>query len=262
MQQTAWNDGAAYERYVGQWSRIIAPRFIAWLAAAQRLTWLDVACGTGALTEAILFGAQPSAVDAIDRSPAYLEYARGHISDQRVRFEEGSAESLPYPDSSFDIAISGLVLNFIDARRAVAEQRRVTKPGGTIAAYIWDYADGYEYARLFWDAAIAVDSAAAAYDPRVLFSLCQGAGLGGLFRENGLTEVETTHLDATASLPHFDAYWQALDARQGSTAEYLSRIGDATREKIQRELSSRVRRDQGGAVHLNLRAIAVKGRLC
>jgi len=260
MPATAWSDAAAYEGYVGQWSRLIAPQFVEWLAAPPSLRWLDVACGTGALTEAILHTARPTGVAAIDRSPGYLDFARQQVSDPRAQFETGSAEALPYTDSSFDIAVSGLALNFLDASLALAEQRRVVKEGGTIAAYLWDYAGAYDYARFFWEAAVAVDPTAESYDPRRRFRRCNGAGLEQLFAEHGLTEVVATNLDATASFPTFDAYWQALDARQGSMSEYLSGISEETRAAVRTNLSARVSREASGAVHLKLRAVAAKGQ--
>lgn len=262
MSPSAWSDATAYERYVGQWSRIIAPRFVHWLAAPPGSAWLDIACGTGALTQAILDHKQPSTIDALDPSPAYLRAAQANLKDPRVRFRQGAAESLPYPDATFDITVSGLVLNFIDAPRALAEQRRVTKPGGTIAAYIWDYAGAYEYARLFWDSAHAVDPGVTPFDPRQKYPLCGSDKLDDVFRKSGLADALTIPIDATASFSTFDAYWSAIDARQGSMAEYLSSISDATRAKIRGELATRVRRDADGGVHLNLRAIAVKGRVC
>ncbi|HYL78994.1 MAG TPA: methyltransferase domain-containing protein [Bryobacteraceae bacterium] len=262
MQQTAWNDAAAYESYVGQWSRIIAPMFVQWLSPPPNLKWLDVACGTGALTSAILNSAHPAAIDAIDRSPAYLNYAREHVPDPRAHFQLGTADELPYPASSFDLAVSGLILNFIDADRALAEQCRVAKPSATIAAYIWDYAGAYDYARFFWDAAAAVDPAATEYDPKRRFVLHHADGLRQLFTNHALADVDTTFLDAQASFPNFDSYWQALDARQGSMAEYLSAIGEETRAAIRRNLAAQVQREENAPVRLRLRAIAVKGRMC
>jgi len=262
MQQTAWSDAAAYESYVGRWSRIIAPMFVQWLSPPLNLTWLDVACGTGALTSAILHSAQPAAIDAIDRSQAYLNYARQHESDPRVKFQLGSADTLPYPDSSFDMVASGLILNFIDADRVLAEQCRVAKASAMIAAYIWDYAGAYDYARLFWDAASAADPRAAEYDPRQRFAVGDAGELRQVFARRGLTNIDTTFVDAQASFPNFDAYWQALDARQGSMAEYLSAIGDETRAAIRRNLAAQVESEENAPVRLRLRAIAVRGRMC
>jgi SAM-dependent methyltransferase len=262
MSPSAWTDAAAYERYVGQWSRIIAPQFVDWLGASPGLAWLDIACGTGALTAAILELAQPASLNGVDPSPVYLGAAQANIKDARVRFRQGKAEALPYPGYSFDVVVSALVLNFIDAPRALVDQQRVVKAGGMIAAYIWDYAGQYEYARLFWDAALTVDSNVESYDPRRRFPLCGSVALDDVFRQSGLAEVQATAIDSTASFPSFDAYWQAIDARQGSMAEYLSSISEETRAQIRAGLSKRVRRDADGAVHLNLRAIAVKGRVC
>lgn len=174
-----WDDAAGYEAYVGHWSRALAPRFLAWLGLPRNLRWLDVACGTGAVTRAILANCGPAQVTGVDGSESYLEAARGDIHDARVRFEIGDARALPFPDASFDASVSGLALNFISADRTIPQQLRVTRPGGTVAAYVWDYAGGYEYARRFWDAALSVDARAANYDPGLNFDQLLGINNSG-----------------------------------------------------------------------------------
>lgn len=256
---TAWGDSLGYEGYVGRWSRQIAPAFVTWLGALPKLKWLDVACGTGALTSAIIANASPSEVIACDLSLNYLKYAQRVTSDPRVRLAAGNAQNLPFPAGTFDVVACGLVLNFLDADSAIEEQRRVTLPSGCIAAYVWDYAAGYELTRVFWDAAITVDSTAAAYDPGRQSLLCKPDALLDLFRRHGLKDVAVNQLDGVAQFPNFSAYWQSLDARQGTLAKYLSQIDEPTREKIKTTLSTRLHCDSSGLLKLQLRAFAVRG---
>ena len=158
MGTKVWASGVAYEPYVGRWSRLVASEFLRWLAIRDGARWVDVGCGTGAVVEAILRQADPSEVVGIDSSAAYVEYARAHIVDPRARFEVGSASALPLDDAQVDAAVTGLVLNFVpDAVQALGEMVRVTRPGGTVGAYVWDYAGQMQLMRQFWDAAGALD---------------------------------------------------------------------------------------------------------
>src|SRR3546814_6441872 len=153
-----WAAGDAYEPYVGRWSRSVAREFLNWLALQPDLAWLDIGCGTGALSRAILDGGSPRAVVGVDSSAGYLAHARRRNRDPRATFRIGDAQALPFPDRSFDAAVSGLVLNFVpDGARALAEMRRVLRPGGTAALYVWDYAGEMQLMRRFWDAAVALD---------------------------------------------------------------------------------------------------------
>ncbi len=134
-----WASGDAYEPYVGRWSRLVSCEFVDWLALPQDSRWLDVGCGTGALSQIILERCSPSQVVGVDPSQDYLDYARGHVIDARMSFRAGSAEALPVQDAEFDAAVAGLVLNFMtDTQRAVAEMRRAVRPGGAVAGYVWD----------------------------------------------------------------------------------------------------------------------------
>lgn len=156
---------SAYEPYVGRWSRLLAPRFVGWLGAPGGKPWLDVGCGTGALTEAILAAARPALVCGVDPSADYVEHARAKVRDHRASFAVGDAMALHFPDAAFFVAAAALVLNFVpDAGLAVAEMRRVVEPDGTVAAYVWDYAEGMTMMRIFWDAAVELDRTAASLD--------------------------------------------------------------------------------------------------
>jgi SAM-dependent methyltransferase len=244
---------------VGRWSRVIAPSFLQWLAVPAGARWLDVGCGTGALTNAIIGEAQPSSLSCVDSSAPYLAHATAGRWDERVTFDTGDATALPYSDRAFDAVVSGLLLNFVDADASVAEQRRVVRDKGLVGAYVWDYAGEYELVRYFWDSAAAVDPAAAAHDPGLRFPLCEPHALAALFRRHGLRNISTTRLIGIASFANFLEYWQTLDVRQGSLAEYLSAIDATTRGAIRSRLEEAVPRRPSGGLQLKLSAVAVVG---
>jgi ubiquinone/menaquinone biosynthesis C-methylase UbiE len=252
-----WNDAVGYEAYVGHWSRAIAPQFLAWLALPTGLKWLDVACGTGALTAAILERCAPEEVVGLDSSSDYLASARDGCRDSRVRFVAGDATILSFPATSFDVSVSGLALNFIAFDRALAEQIKVVRPGGTIAAYVWDYAGEYEFARRFWDAALSIDPRAATYDPGRKSTICSEQNLLEALATAGCTEVETRVFDDSGEFPSREAYWHAFDGRQGSTSQYLSLLTDEQRLHLKDSLLSTMNPE--GPVKLKIRALAVKG---
>ena len=160
-----WRNAGAYEAYMGRWSRQIAEVVLAWLRPPPDGSWLDVGCGTGALSESILREAAPAEVVGVDPSDGFVAHAREHVRDGRVRFEVGDAQALPFEDGEFDAVVSGLVLNFIpDSERGVAEMTRVARPDGVVAAYVWDYAGEMQLMRHFWDAAAALDPTAVELD--------------------------------------------------------------------------------------------------
>jgi SAM-dependent methyltransferase len=253
-----WNDAAGYEAYVGRWSRAIAPRFLAWLGLPGGLKWLDVACGTAALTEAILSCCDPQEVVGLDRSVEYLASARRSCLGPHVQLLAGDAGALSFRSNTFDVCVSGLALNFIPFDRALAEQRRVVRSGGTIGAYVWDYAGGYEFARRFWDAALRIDPHAADYDPGRKAAICREENLRAALVAAGCTDVETVVLDHSGEFPSREDYWRAFDGRQGSTAEYLSLLTDDQRHRLRDSLLSTM--NPHGPVRLKIRALAVKGR--
>ena len=136
--QDTWASGSAYELYVGRWSRLVARKFLQWLAVPAGSHWLDAGCGTGVLSQAILQFAAPRSVKGIDRSGGYIAHAREQVQDQRINFEVGDAQALPVETDRYDAVVSGLVLNFLpQPDRALSEMTRVVKQGGVVAAYVW-----------------------------------------------------------------------------------------------------------------------------
>jgi len=204
----AWASGASYEAYVGRWSRIVARDFILWLALSEDSEWLDVGCGTGALSQIILGIARPKKVKGIDRSESFIAHARGRVNDSRVEFETGDAQSLPVQEETFDTAVSGLVLNFVsEPQKMVSEMKRALRSGGTIALYVWDYADKMQFMRHFWDAAVALNPAASDLDEWPRFPVCNPEVLRGLFEGAGLSQIEVRPIDIETTFKDFDDYW-------------------------------------------------------
>ena len=216
-QQTAlWASGAAYESYVGRWSRIVAREFLNWFAGRAGLSWLDVGCGTGELTKAIVETQSPSRVVGIDPSEGFIAFAREHVQVENVEFDVGDAMSLPYEEDEFDAVVSGLVLNFVPGPdRALSEMARVTRPEGIVAAYVWDYADKMEMIRRFFDAAVALDPGAAEFDEGPRFTICDPDRLAETFERASFREVDTQAIEVSTTFRNFDDYWTPFLAGTG-----------------------------------------------
>jgi SAM-dependent methyltransferase len=262
VEDDGWDSGAAYERYVGRWSRQVAVKFLDSLDALRGLAWADVGCGTGALTAAILARSQPMSIHALDASQPFIDRARELIDDSRVHFECGNAVQLPWDVGRFDACVSGLVLNFVpDPAAMVREMARVTRRDGAVALYVWDYADGMEMLRLFWDAATAEDASAAALDEGGRFPICRPEPLRELFTSAGLQSVAVEAIDVPTVFQTFDDYWRPFLGRTGPAPAYLASLEDDTVERIKRRLHGRLTAEAGEPVALTARAWAVHGRV-
>ena len=256
----SWDSARAYEMYVGRWSRKVAAEFLRWLAPSPQLAWADVGCGTGALTAAILDGWDPSLVQGVDTSDAFVSQARQRVVDARARFETGDATRLPWAAATADLTVSGLVLNFIrDHEAATREMVRVTQPGGRVAAYVWDYAGGMQMMRHFWDAAIAVSPDDRKLDQAERFPLCQPEPLKTLFEGAGLKSVMVRAIDIATVFQDFDDYWTPFLGKTGAAPTYLASVSDELRERIRRHLESRLASGRKGPIELTARAWAVQG---
>lgn len=256
----AWGSGAPYEHYVGRWSRIVARRFLEWLNVPSGQTWGDVGCGTGALVDAILASADPRSVSAIDRSEGFVAAARRGITDPRVRFEAAEATALPWASASCDTTVSGLVLNFVpDAGAMVREMVRATRPGGRVAAYVWDYSGGMEMMRRFWDAALEVSPHDARLDQAERFPLCQPEPLNALFEATGLAAMAWCAIDIPTVFRDFDDYWRPFLGKQGAAPTYVASLDSPTRDRIAELLRSRLAPSADGAIALTARAWAIQG---
>jgi SAM-dependent methyltransferase len=254
-----WQQGDAYEDYVGRWSRRVAPRFLDWLDVPRERRWLDVGCGTGALAAAVLDRCAPATVDAVEPSDGFRAAAAARLGP-RVRVHAGRAEAVPLPDAAVDATVSALVLNFVpDAPAALREMARVTAPGGTVAAYVWDYAEGMQLMRWFWDAARALDPAAAALDEGTRFPLCRPEPLARAFAGAGLGDVAVTALEVPTVFADFDDYWRPFEGGQGPAPGYAMALDPSARERLREWLRARLPAAAGGTITLSARAWAVRG---
>lgn len=256
-----WTSGADYDQWMGRWSRLVAEEFLAWLGLNPNLSWLDVCCGSGVLTEAIVERCAPARVAGIDASPDQIRFARSRRGRPAVDFEIGDALNLPFAADSFDIAVCGLGLNYVpEPERAVREMRRVLVPKGIVAAYVWDFAEGARFLREFWDAAAAADRGALTHDQARRFPWCNRSELQELFERAGMKEVEAVALSITTRFTNFDDYWQPLLTGQGSAPNYLASRSARTRDAIRERLGRSLPTDSEGAIELPARAWAVRGR--
>ena len=260
MSADTWGSGAKYEAYVGRWSRMIAREFIPWLAVPTAQRWLDVGCGTGALTQTILDVAEPDSVTGVDPSEGFLAHARATITDPRARFLAGDARAAPIESESIDAVVSGLALNFVpDTARAAAEMARVARPGGTVAVYVWDYAGEMQFMRYFWDAAAAVDPQARELDEGPRFPICHPDALERLFSEAGLRDVTTRAIDIATTFRDFDDYWTPFLGGQGAAPSYLMRLDEQQRAAIRERLRAMIPTTADGSIALVARVWAARG---
>jgi SAM-dependent methyltransferase len=256
----AWGRGDSYEPYVGRWSRLVAREFIRWIAVPENSQWLDVGCGTGALSQTILEQANPKKVKGIDRSESYAEFARSKVDDPRVEFEVGNAQTLPFGRKSFDVAVSGLVLNFVpQPDQMIAEMARVVSKGGTVALYVWDYAGKMQMMRHFWNAVTALDPAARDLDEGKRFPICNPNSLKNLLQNVGLSEVEVHPIDIPTDFKDFNDYWSPFLGGQGPAPGYAMSLNEEQRARLRQRIYNSLPFALDGSIPLTARAWAVRG---
>ncbi len=255
-----WASGDAYEPYVGRWSRLVARDFFAWLGLPKKLRWLDVGCGTGALSSTILETSDPSSVHGVDPSEGFLANARRYVRDPRARFDIGNAMDLPVESAAYDAAVSGLVLNFVPKpEQAMAEMHRAVVPGGTVALYVWDYAGEMQMMRRFWDTAVALDPAAEKFAEGARFPICKPEPLESLFRGAGFKDVAVRAIDAPTVFRDFKDYWTPFLSGQAPAPGYNMSLSEDRRAALRERLRATLPIERDGSIHLIARAWAVRG---
>ncbi len=255
----SWQAGDPYEYYMGRWSKLVAELFVDWLSLPSGLRWLDVGCGSGALSEAVITMQNPVEVIAIDQSEDFVSTAQQRLGNM-VKCKMGDALSLPLDDTSVNISVSGLVLNFLsEPEKALEEMRRVTKKGGTVAVYIWDYAGGIEFLKYFWDTAVQLNPNASNLHEGRRFPKANAEELSAAFKRTGFAEIETTSVDVITKFSNFDDYWKPFLGGQGPAPTYVLKLHEAERYNLRDALSRRLPIKEDGSIPLAARAWAAKG---
>ena len=254
-----FTDGGAYERLMGRFTRAAGEIFLDWLALPKGLSWIDVGCGTGAFTQVLSNRCAPSRVEAVDPAEAQIAYARTTPAAKGVNFRIGDAQSLPFGNAEFDAAVMALVITFVpDPAKAVAELKRVTKPGGTIGAYMWDFFNNGSPRQRLSDAV-----------ERIGFQVHHPAGyayshidaMEGFFRSAGLADIESRVIEVDVTYADFNTYWIAQTELVNDVVQKIREMSAAEVERLKADLRATLPKDKNGRIAYKASANAVKGRV-
>jgi SAM-dependent methyltransferase len=260
-QTNLWTSGAAYEAYVGRWSRRVAKEFMRWLDISPGSRWLDAGCGTGALCQTILEQMAPAWVSGIDRSDRFAAMAKDNMDDPRAAIAVGDIQALPVKGETFDAAVSGLVLNFAaKPQSAIDELARAVRTGGVAAVYVWDYAENMQFMRHFWDAAAALDPKMVELDEGRRFSVCNPPGLTALFENAHLDNIQVRPIDVNTHFKDFDDYWSPFLGGTGPAPSYLKSLPEAQRTALREHIRAGLPFAPDGSIPLVARAWAIRGQ--
>jgi len=255
-----FTDAASYEKFMGQWSRTIGRIFLDWLSFPGGLKWLDVGCGTGAFTEVIQQVCAPSEIVAIDPSGAQISYATSRKTAANVHFKVADARAMPFENGRFDVAASALVLNFIpDREKAVGEMRRVVRPGGTVAAYVWDLSGDRGTSKHLHFATIELEGPDFKVGGLNAESTEQNS-LKSLFEGAGLASVETRSIDISLTYDDFEDYWLS-NTGFGPFGILLKDWTEDKQQRLKLLVKAQLLADNDGKITYSARAHAVRGRV-
>lgn len=259
MPNDRWENASAYERFMGRWSRLLARKFVAWLNVPPSANWMEIGCGTGSLTRAICESAQPKAVLACDTAPDYVKYCREHLRFPGLEVVHVPPDSLA-ATSSHDAVVSSLVLNFLPSPvEALVRMREACAPQGSVAACVWDYSEGMEFLRIFWETAVTLHPQAAPLHEGARFPLCKPDALRNAFLSSGLHSIQLEALSVSTTFESFDDFWSPFLDGPGPAPTYLSSLSGPDRQRLERRLRS-VLADFGDyPIKLRARAWAVTG---
>lgn len=225
---------AAYDHYMGRWSRRLAPLFLDFAGSAPGERVIDVGCGTGSLSLALVERSAVEAIEAIDFEADFVAAFQKRIGARPIKARQGDACSLPFADASFDRALSLLVLHFVsDAQQAAREMRRVVRPGGVVAAAVWDTYGGMPSQRVFWDTVTAIEPSADARRAATMFRpATQPGDLPALLDGAGLTDIRETLLTIRMEFANFEDYWHPLLTAQGTLGQFVDGLAAPTRARV------------------------------
>jgi ubiquinone/menaquinone biosynthesis C-methylase UbiE len=249
-------DASGYERFMGRWSRAVAAHFLRWLQPSRGARWLDVGCGTGILTEALLDLCEPESVVGIDPSKAQIEQAMQGPVGTRARFQHADAMSLPFADASFDVTASALVINFVaDPSAALAEMRRVTAPGGIVAGYVWDFGPELSPSGPLRQAMRTFGADVPAIPGTVHSSL---RALESLFLRAGMSSLESTAFDVTLAYADFEDFWDAQTPDYSPTTKIINSMTEGERRRLKRAMRQALSFGPDGKIEYAARANAIR----
>ena len=251
-----FDDSAAYERFMGRWSRAAGAVFVDWLAAPARARWLDVGCGTGVFTELIAERCSPAEMIAVDPQRAQIDHARRQAISRRVDFRVADAQALPFSQGAFDLVVSALAINFIpDRARALGEMRRVVRPRGLVAGYVWDFpadlSPSWPLRLGLRDMGVDVPQVPGTHES-------SRAALASLFETAGFEESVTRTIDATASYADFEDFWGAQTPSYSPTTKIIAAMTKRERARLKETVHARVPGRAGGKIEYSARANAIK----
>lgn len=253
-----WVAGNDYDYFMGRWSRLVARNFVEQLALPANLIWLDIGCGTGALTQAIQAYGKPLSTFGLDPSYNFVRHTSQQLDEAHFFVSDGG--NLALRAHAVDVVVSGLALNFIpNPDRSLADMYRITKSGGTVAAYVWDYSDKMEFLRYFWDVSCQLDEEAIYLHEGKRFPICQQDNLGQLWQNAGLQNVTVEAIDILTHFDSFEAYWHPFTVGNFPAPKYLSSLTSTGQENLKTRLQNILPTEADQSINLIARVWAVRG---
>ncbi len=253
-----FDDSVGYDRLMGRWSRAVGSVFLEWLAPPREADWLDLGCGTGVFTKLVVDTCDPRAVIAVDSSAVQIDYANNQPAARLANFQVADAEMLPFDNSFFDVVASALTLNFIpDRARAMSEMRRVTRRGGIVAGYVWDFAEELSPS---WPLRRCVHLLSSDLPPIPGTADSSSAALALLFEQAGFGEVVSRSIVVTLEYSDFDDFWSAQTPAYSPTTKIIAAMSADQREALKELVKAQLPSRPDGIVEYSARANAVKAR--